>query len=109
MESVIAQVENANMLSAYNAEQGIELAKHERPDLILMDINLPGMNGIEALELLQQFPETKEIPVIAVSAAVMPSEIKAGKSAGFIEYISKPIDVGNLVETIEATPQSSTR
>ena len=103
MEEMIGQIANTKLLTAYNAELGLDLAKSEMPDLILMDINLPGMSGIEALKRLQGIKETKDIPVIAVTADVMPKDVVAGLKAGFRDYITKPIDVPKFMRTIEET------
>ena len=101
MESIIDQLDNTRLLLAYNAEQGIDLARRENPHLILMDINLPGMNGVEALKKLQNRIETNHIPVVAVTSAALPSEVEAGLKAGFVDYITKPLDVSRLVNVIE--------
>jgi len=103
MEVIVGRQPNTRLLTAYNAEQGIDLAKAERPDLILMDINLPGMNGIEALKQLQKAKETKGIPVIAITAAAMPRDIQAGMASGFKDYITKPINVPEVTRIIEET------
>lgn len=101
MESVIDSIEKVRLLSAPTAELGYDLARSESPDLILMDINLPGMNGIEALEKLRNTLDTSEIPVIAVSALAMPGDIEAGNRAGFKQYVTKPFNIAELVKTIE--------
>jgi CheY-like chemotaxis protein len=88
-------------IAAHNASLGIELARGHRPDLILMDINLPGMNGIEALATLKQFPETCSTPVIAISANAMSKEIERGRAAGFFDYITKPINLEQLNNAIQ--------
>jgi CheY-like chemotaxis protein len=85
------------MLTAPDAETSLDVAKNQIPDLILMDINLPGMDGIEALAKLRLEDKTKKIPVIALSAAAMPHEIKRGTEAGFEEYITKPINVAEIL------------
>jgi len=103
MEMIIGRIGNTKLLTAYNAELGLDLAKSEHPNLILMDINLPGMNGIEALKQLQDTTETTDIPVIAITAAAMPKEVEAGLKAGFRDYITKPINVSKLIQTIEET------
>jgi len=103
MESMIGRIAKTSLLTAYNAELGLDLARSKKPDLILMDINLPGMNGIEALKLLQDIQETKNIPVIAISAAAMAEDIKAGLEAGFKNYITKPINVSEFIQVIEDT------
>lgn len=103
MESIIDQIDDTHLLIAYNAEQGIDLARQELPHLILMDINLPGMNGVQALKMLKNSDATNHIPVIAVTSAAMPNEIESGLKAGFNDYITKPLDVTRLVKVIEET------
>ncbi len=93
MEQIIEMVPNLNLISTHTAELGIEMARTEQPDLILMDINLPGMNGLQALDQLKSIDETREIPVIAVTAAAMPHQVKEGMERGFLTYVTKPIQV----------------
>ena len=100
MEALIDRIPNLTMLSAPDAETGLDVARSQHPDLILMDINLPGMDGVEALENLRSHDRSKSIPVIAISAAAMPHEIARGKKAGFKEYITKPIKVPELLDAI---------
>ncbi|HEY9081194.1 MHYT domain-containing protein [Magnetovibrio sp.] len=97
MEMIVQQVEGLSMISAHNAELGIEMARTQKPDLIIMDINLPGMNGYEALAKLQSLSEIKNIPVIALSANAMPKDIEKGIAAGFRRYLTKPIVVDEIV------------
>lgn len=101
MESIIGRFPDARMLTAFNAETGIDLARKYIPDLILMDINLPGMNGIEAMQCLQGFSETADIPVVAISADAMPVDIEKAMHAGFKAYIPKPINVVSTCQAIE--------
>ena len=101
MEAIVGQMGNAKLLTAYNAELGFDLATKEKPDLILMDINLPGMNGFEALKQFQDTTGTKDIPVIAISAAAMTKDIEMGMKAGFRDYITKPLNVPVFIQTIE--------
>lgn len=101
MERIIGQLDNTQLVTAYSAELGLELAASKPPDLILMDINLPGMSGIEALKQLRGTTETKHIPVFAITAAAMPDEMEAGKKAGFNDYVTKPINVGTCIRIIE--------
>ncbi len=89
-----------HLINAPNGSLGLELAKEHTPDLILLDINLPEMDGFEVLKILQEMKETKDTPVIAVSARAMARDIARGKSAGFIDYISKPIEIINFLTTI---------
>jgi len=90
-----------SILAADTAEKGIELARTRDPDLIILDINLPGMDGFEALELLRSYPDTRHIPIIALSANAMPSDVKRGLEAGFLQYLTKPIDVKDFLRTID--------
>ncbi len=91
------------LLSAADAIEGIRLARANQPDFILMDINLPGMSGInEALTILRQDITTSHIPVVALSANAMPRDVKKGLDAGFFRYLTKPIKVKALLETLEA-------
>lgn len=85
------------MLNAPNAELGLEMARNHRPDIILLDINLPGMNGFEALNILQHDTLTRDIPVIAITANAMECDIKKGLDAGFVDYLTKPLDIIQLV------------
>lgn len=88
------------VLAAATGEEGIATATERLPDLILMDIDLPGMNGYEALEVLRQQPSTRHIPVIAVSAHAMPENVQQGMAAGFAAYITKPVNMLELDETL---------
>ena len=101
MDAIIDQIEKTQMVSAFNATLGFDLATSKRPDLILMDINLPGMNGIQALKQLLRTKETRDIPVIAITSNSMPKDIDEGLEAGFTAYITKPIKVPELILTIE--------
>lgn len=83
------------------AEEGIERACSELPDLILMDIDLPGMNGFQAQQLLQRNPLTSAIPVIAISAAASTREIKQAREAGFVDYLTKPLDLMAFTQRVE--------
>jgi len=91
-----------HLFSAHEPYLGLELAEHHKPDLILLDINLPGMSGYEVLEKLKQHRDTADIPVIAISANAMAKDIQKGLDAGFIEYITKPIDVKKLLQVVES-------
>ncbi|MFA6902482.1 MAG: ATP-binding protein [Gallionellaceae bacterium] len=85
------------MLNAHNAELGLEMARAYLPDIILLDINLPGMDGFKALEILQNDVMTCDIPVIAITANAMERDIKKGLDAGFADYLTKPLDIIQLV------------
>jgi CheY-like chemotaxis protein len=89
------------MLGAVNATLGLELARERQPDVILMDINLPGMSGLQALKLLREDPLTKHIPVVAISANAMVGDINKGLEAGFFRYLTKPINVNEFMKTVD--------
>ncbi len=97
---IIQSLFDMEFLTAGTAQAGIELACSKRPDLILMDINLPDMSGYDALARLRALPETKGIPVVAVSAYAMKHQIEAGLQAGFVEYIAKPFDIDTFAKTL---------
>lgn len=101
LEEVIGHIPNLTLLAAPDAEVGIRIARENRPDVIVMDINLPGMSGFEALEKLKQQPETRRIPVVALSAAAMPKDIQKGLAAGFFAYLTKPFVIDELLGTID--------
>ncbi len=89
------------LLEAENAELGLEMALARRPDIILMDLQLPGMSGIEALQKLRATAEIASIPTIALSANAMPADIQRGLDAGFDAYLTKPIKVVELMDTLD--------
>lgn len=93
VDQILSTVPNIEVISAPRAERGIELARDHKPDLILMDINLPGMDGITAMKYLKKTEDTKDIPIFAISAFAMESDIDKAMEAGFDSYITKPIQV----------------
>ena len=93
-------VKGYQVIESTTAEDGLQLAREQGPDLILMDIRLPGMDGVTALKELKSDPATRQIPVIAVTASVMPSERYEFLAAGFDGYHAKPISVKGLLEEI---------
>jgi CheY-like chemotaxis protein/two-component sensor histidine kinase len=101
VEDIIARRSDIRLLSATNAKRGIQMARASIPDVIMMDINLPGFSGFEALSMLKQDPETRHIPVIALSANAMARDIEKGLRAGFFQYLTKPIKVNAFIETID--------
>jgi len=101
VEQLVARRPNLRLLSAGNATLGIELAREHRPDVILMDINLPGISGIRALKILREDPLTQRIPVVAISANAMPHDIRRGLDAGFFRYLTKPIKVNDFMEALD--------
>ncbi len=101
VEHLMAQRPQHRTLSASHGGLGLEFARAHQPVVILMDINLPGMSGIETLEKLRADPLTAHIPVLALSANAMPHEIKKGLEAGFFRYMTKPIKVHEFFETLD--------
>jgi PAS domain S-box-containing protein len=101
VEDIIARRPDIRLLSARNARQGIKLARAAMPDVILMDINLPGLSGYDAFNMLFDDPSTTHIPVVALSANAMPRDIEKGLEAGFFRYLTKPIRVQEFMETID--------
>jgi two-component system cell cycle response regulator DivK len=96
----ILQAKGYATLEAVTGEEGVRLAKEKLPALILMDIQLPGINGIEALRQLRAEAATASIPVIAVTASVMPSHRRDITDAGFDGYVAKPISLKAFVEAV---------
>jgi|SRR5271157_1479731 len=86
-----------------NGEDGIVIAKENIPDLIIMDIRLPGMSGVEAFQKLQEEPDTQNIPVIAVTANVMRGDKEKLLTLGFSDYIAKPIKKDNFIQILQKT------
>jgi PAS domain S-box-containing protein len=101
MQQIFASRKNFDLRVAHTAEIGIQLARAEPPALILMDINLPGMSGFEALAALGQDARTAGVPVVAVSANAMKGDEEHGREAGFAEYLTKPIDIAALFKVID--------
>ena len=100
LEFLIARHHEFELLTAVSAEDGIEMARADSPDLILMDIGLPGMDGFEALEILRGESRTSDIPVMAVSANAMRHDVERGQQAGFADYLTKPIVIDDFLAAI---------
>jgi two-component system cell cycle response regulator DivK len=96
----VLQVKGYATVEAGNAEDGIVLARERKPDLILMDIQLPGMSGIDAIGVLRADPVTAAIPVAAVTASVMPQDRNKITEAGFDAYVGKPINLKEFLDTV---------
>jgi len=103
VEDLMARRPDIRLLSARDGISGIETARASLPDVILMDINLPGISGIRALRILADHPATTHIPVVALSANAMPRDIEKGLEAGFFRYLTKPIKVQEFMETLDLT------
>ena len=101
VEKLIARRPELRILSAADADLGIEYARTYQPELILMDINLPGISGIEAMKILRADPLTAHIPIIALSANAMPRDIAKALAAGFFNYLTKPIKVDEFMNALD--------
>ena len=97
----VLQVKGYETIEAGTAEDGLKLARARKPDLILMDIQLPGMSGIEALKALRAEPATAAIPVVAITASVMQQDRQQIMSAGFDGFIEKPINLRGLLDNVQ--------
>ena len=98
---LLGRIPNVEMRTAHEPVLGLELAKEYIPDLILLDINLPGMDGFEVFRRLREEDSTKHIPIFAISANAMPNDIEKGLEAGFDDYITKPININRLLTSVE--------
>lgn len=96
----VLQVKGYKTLEAVTGEDGVKLALEHKPDLVLMDIQLPGINGIEALRQIRSNPSTSAIPIIAVTASVMQQDRKQITEAGFDAYVGKPINLKEFLDAV---------
>jgi CheY-like chemotaxis protein len=101
VEQLIARRSDLKLLTAIDGHIGVQLARSFKPDVILMDINLPGISGFGALKILSDDPSTRAIPVIALSANAVPRDIEKGMDAGFFRYLTKPIKVSEFMEALD--------
>ena len=101
VELIVARRPDLRLLGAADASVGIEFARVYQPEVILMDINLPGISGVEALKILRADPSTAHIPIIALSANAVPRDIARAMAAGFFNYITKPIQVNQFLEALD--------
>ncbi len=101
VEDLIERRPDIRLLSACDGISGVDMARTALPDVILMDINLPGISGINALKLLARDPATAHIPIIALSANAIPTDIAKGLEAGFFRYLTKPIKVTEFMDTLD--------
>ena len=101
VEDLIERRSDIRLITARDGPTGIEIARREFPDAILMDINLPGISGLQALRILALDPSTAHIPVVALSANAMPSDIERGMQSGFFDYLTKPIKVAELMGALD--------
>ncbi|OYY92295.1 MAG: hypothetical protein B7Y41_16505 [Hydrogenophilales bacterium 28-61-23] len=101
IERILAQRPDIRLLSACAPGLGLELARAHRPALILLDINLPDMDGYDVMKSLRENATTRDIPVVAVSANAMPQDLARGKAAGFTDYLTKPLEVDRLLRLVD--------
>ena len=102
VQKIIATHTDLLLLDAASAELGLEIAASQKPDIILLDINLPGMGGFEALQHLKENPVTRAIPVIAITANAMPKDVAQGIAAGFTDYLTKPLEIPRLLALLDS-------
>ena len=103
VQEIVRYQPELRLLSAPDGHLGIELAKAHLPDVILMDLNLPCVSGMDALKELNSDPRTSHIPVIALTANAMPRDIERGMASGFFRYLTKPINIVEFTEAIDST------
>jgi PAS domain S-box-containing protein len=101
VEQLVGRRSDLKLITAIDGPLGVQLARRHQPDIILMDINLPGMSGFDALEILQKDPKTAHIPVMALSANAVPRDIEKGLEAGFFRYLTKPIQVKEFMNALD--------
>jgi two-component system cell cycle response regulator DivK len=101
----VLQAKGFETLEAETGEEGVKLAKEKKPDLVLMDIQLPGINGIEAFRQIRGDATTRSIPVVALTASVTPTDRSAIAAAGFDAFLGKPINLKEFVETVKRLVQ----
>jgi PAS domain S-box-containing protein len=109
VQKIIERHSDIRLLMASDGLAGVELARSALPDVILLDINLPGINGFETLKMLREDPLTAHIPALAISANAMQSDIKKGQEAGFLRYLTKPIKVDEFLLALNAALEYSGR
>lgn len=107
VEEIIARRPDIRLLTATDGVRGVEIARAVLPDVILMDINMPGISGIEAMKILADDPATARIPVVALTAAAMLGDFEYGLRAGFFRYITKPIKINEFMDTLDVALEFS--
>ena len=100
MRDLIEELPSVELLTAASAELGLELIHSRRPRVVIMDINLPGMSGFEAVKRLREHPDTRDIPVIGLSAAALLRDTARAKEAGFVRYLTKPVKIDELTQVL---------
>ena len=101
MQDLMEDMPGIELVTAPSAEIGLEVIRAHKPDIVIMDINLPGMSGFDAVQKMREWSETKDIPVIGLSAAALLKDTRRAKDAGFYKYLTKPVKVDELTRTLE--------
>ena len=107
MENILRKVKEYKVISCETPEKGIEMAKIANPNIVLLDINLPGMSGYDVIKILRKMPFLRETPILAISANAMQKDIDKALNAGFTDYITKPIRVNEIFKTLDKYVDSS--
>lgn len=100
MTEIFTQTDDMRLIVAENGGEALDVAAGGDIDVVITDIRLPGPDGYEILEALKSSPKTHGVPVIALSAAAMRSDLERGRQAGFAAYITKPMDIGTMIKTV---------
>jgi CheY-like chemotaxis protein len=103
MEAMLGRLPGVRLVSASVPAEGLRLAHELQPALVLMDISMPGMDGFEVLARLRAHHATRDLPVVAVSANALPSDIEAARVAGFQAYLTKPLSLDSMLATVRQT------
>jgi len=109
VQRILARRHDIELISVPEGSMGVDMARSHQPDLVLLDINLPDLDGYQVLTLLRSHPDTAHVPVIALSANAMDSDIRHGLAAGFDSYLTKPVQVDALLDTLDALLQRQRR
>ena len=101
VEGLVARLPNIRLLSATDGTRGVEVARASLPDVILMDINMPGLSGIQTMRIPAEDPATTHIPVIALSANAIPHDIESALKAEVFRYVTEPIKISELMDALD--------
>jgi CheY-like chemotaxis protein len=107
VRNILATLIDVRMIEATDGASGIAQARHHRPDIIILDINLPDMSGYAVLQQLKRTPELAATPILALSASALPLEIERGLEAGFFRYLTKPLDVKKFLGAVDSALSES--
>jgi CheY-like chemotaxis protein len=102
MRNILATLEDVTLIEAGDAATGFAMAMQHRPELIILDIDLPDLNGYAVLQRIKRTPDLAATPVLALSAGALLADIQRGMEAGFVAYLTKPLEVNRFLEAVEA-------